>query len=209
MARGGRKFPLIVYQHLLNRWWTPMFAIGFVMFALAYGEYTHPIYKFVPWRWQLFAGLGLLAVLIGIFFLVIRQLAYIQAFPDYIKLVTPFMRVNISYKRLHKTTATEMRHLFPSKNLRGWALERDIFAPLASQTAVILELKSYPISPVLLRMFLSRFFFKDKTPHFVILVKDWMGLSSEIDSFRTGKKSSSRPVKKRGNDSILSRLPKK
>jgi len=207
MARGGHKFPLIVYQHLLNRWWTPMFAIGLVMFALAYGEYTHPVYRYIPWRWQLFAGIGVLAIMIGIFFLVIRQIAYIQAFPGYIKLVTPFMRVNISYKRLIKTTTTEMRQLFPPKSMSGWI--RDIFAPLASQNALILELKSYPISPVLLRLFLSRFFFKDKTPHFVILVKDWMGLSSEIDSFRTGENLEQRPAKKRTSDSILSKLPKK
>lgn len=207
MARGGHKFPLIVYQHLLNRWWTPMFAIGLVMFVLAYGEYTHPVYKFIPWRWQLFTGIGVLAIFVGIFFLVIRQIAYIQPFPGFIKLVTPFMRVNISYKRLHKTTTSEMRLLFPPKSMSGWM--RNIFAPLASQTALIIELKAYPLSPVLLRMFFSRFFFKDKTPHFVILVKDWMGLSSEIDSFRTGVDPDPGPVKKRGNDSILSRLPKK
>lgn len=207
MARGGRKYPLIVYRHLLNRWWTPMFAIGLVMFLLAYEEYSDPVHRFIPWRWQLFAGIGVLAILIGIFFLVIRQLAYIQPFPGYIKLVTPFMRVHISYKRLHKTTTNEMRQLFPPKSMSGWM--RDIFEPLASQTAIVLELKSYPVSPTVLRMFLSRFFFKDKTPHFVILVKDWMGLSTEIDSFRTGTEPNTTPVQKRGGDSILSRLPKK
>ena len=207
MPRGGHKFPLVVYQHLLNRWWTPMFAIGLVLFALAYGEYTDPIYRYISWRWQLFAGIGVLALLIGIFFLVIKQIAYIQAFPGYLKLVTPFMRVNISYKRLHKTTTVEMRQLFPPKSMSGWV--RDIFQPLASQTAIVLELKSYPISPTFLRIFLSRFFFKDKTPHLVILVKDWMRLSSEIDSFRTGGYSSSQPLKKRGTNSILSKLPRK
>jgi len=209
MARGGHKFPLIIYKHFLNRWWAPMFAIGFVMFLLAYGEYTDPINKYIPWRWQLFAGIGALAIIIGVFFLVIRQIAYIQPFPGYIKLVTPFMRVNISYKRLIKTTTSEMKYLFPPKSLNRWSLEREIFAPLASQTAIILELKSYPVSPALLRMFLSRFFFKDKTPHFVILVKDWMKLSTEIDSFRTGDDPYPKPAKKRGRDSILSRLPKK
>jgi len=184
-----------------------MFAIGLVMFLLAYGEYTDPVYKFIPWRWQLFAGIGALAILIGIFFLVIRQIAYIQAFPGYIKLVTPFMRVNISYKRLVKTTTTEMKQLFPPKSMSGWI--RDIFAPLASKTAIVLELKSYPVPPAVLRMFLSRFFFKDKTPHLVILVKDWMKLSAEIDSFRTGEDPFPKPARKRGNDSILSKLPKK
>jgi len=207
MARGGRKFPLEVYKHLLNRWWTPMFAIGVVMFALAYGEYTDPIYRYIPWRWQVFAGVGVLAILIGIFFLVIRQIAYIQAFPGYIKLVTPFMRLNISYKRVIKTTTTEMYLLFPPKEMSGWI--KDIFQPLASKTAIVIELKSYPLSPTILRMFLSRFFFKDKTPHFVILVKDWMGLSNEIESFRSGDDPNPRPPKKRTSNSILSRLPQK
>ena len=209
MPRGGHKFPLVVYQHMLNRWWTPMFAIGFVMFALAYEQYNHPVYQYITWRWQLFAGIGVLAILIGIFFLVIKKIAYIQAFPGYLKLVTPFMRVNISYKRLHKTTTTEMRQLFPPKGMSGWV--KDIFQPLANQTAIVLELKSYPISSAILRMFLSRFFFKDKTPNLVILVKDWMRLSSEIDSFRTGTgmNPSSQPVKKRRTNSILSKLPRK
>ena len=207
MARGGHKFPLVVYQHLVNRWWTPMFAIGIVMFVLAYGEYSDPVYRLVPWRWQLPGGVGVLAILIGIFFLIIRQIAYIQPFPGYVKLVTPFLRVNISYKRIQKTTTTEMQQLFPPKSLSGWM--RDIFAPLANQTAVILELKAFPISPVILRLFLSRFFFKDKTPHFVILVKDWMQLSNEMDGFRTGGgNSSSKPPQKRTHNSILSKLPK-
>jgi hypothetical protein len=207
VARGGHKFPLVVYQHLLNRWWSPMFAIGVVMFSLAYEQYHHPIYQYISWRWQLFTGIGILAILVGIFFLVIKQIAYIQPFPVYLKFVTPFMRMNISFKRIHKTTTSEMRQLFPPKSMSGWV--RDIFQPLASQTAIILELKAYPISPVILRLFLSRFFFKDKTPHLVILVKDWMRLSSEIDSFRTGVNQDSRPAKKRGNNSILSKLPRK
>jgi hypothetical protein len=194
---------------MLNRWWTPMFAIGLVMFALAYEQYNHPVYQYIAWRWQLFVGIGVLAIIIGIFFLVIKQIAYIQAFPGFLKLVTPFMRVNISYKRLHKTTTTEMRQLFPPKSMSGWT--RDIFQPFANQTAIVLELKSYPISATILRMFLSRFFFKDKTPNLVILVEDWMRLSSEIDSFRTGAgmNPSSQPVKKRGTNSILSKLPRK
>jgi len=208
VTRGGHKFPLVIYQHILNRWWTPMFAIGFVMFALAYEQYTHPIYKFIAWRWQLFAGIGVLAILIGIFFFVIKQFAYLQAFPGHIKLVTPFMRFNISYKRIHKTTTAEMRQLFPPKSMSGW-VRNEIFQPLASQTAIVLELKSYPISPTILRLFLSRFFFRDKMPHLVILVKDWMRLSSEIDSFRTGVNPNSKPSQKRRNNSILSRLPRK
>jgi len=207
MARGGTKFPLIIYQYMLNRWWPPMIAIGLGMFALAYSEYIDPIAQFLSWRWQLFGAIGVLAILTGIFFLIIKQVAYVQPFPGYLKFVTPFMRVNISYKRINKTIPAEMRQLFFFKSMSGWV--RDIFSPLASKTALVIELKGYPISPVILRLFLSRFFFKDKTPHLVILVKDWMRLSSEIESMRSGDYSNPSLPQKRQKNSILSKLPQK
>lgn len=184
-----------------------MFAIGLVMFLLAYSEYIDPVWRYLPSRWLLLAGIGVVAILVGIFFLIIRPIAYVQPLPGYLKIVTPFLRFNISYKRIHKTTTVEMHYLFPPKSMSWWV--RDIFDPLAGMTAIVIELKGYPISPTVLRMFLSRFFFKDKTPHLVLLVKDWMRLSMEIDSFRMGDGSDSQPVKKRRRDSILSKLPQK
>ncbi len=152
MAQAGHKYPLIVYQHMLNRWWPAMIAIGLGMFAFAYTEYIKPLGRFLPWRWQLCVAVGGLAILVGIFFLVIRYFAYVQPFPTYLKLVTPFMRVNISYKRFKKTTTTEMRYIFPFKSMSGWVQE--IFSPLSHKTALVIDLNGYPISPVLLRLFL-------------------------------------------------------
>ena len=206
MARAGHKYSLIVYRHLLNRWWPAMIAIGLGMFALAYSEYIAPLGQLLPWRWQLFAVIGGLAILIGIFFWIIRFFAYVQPLPNSLKLVTPFLRLNISYKRFKKTTATEMRYLFPYKSMSGWV--REIFSPLANKTALIIDLNGYPISPFLLRLFLSRFFFKDKTPHLVILVQDWMRFSSELESMRSGIDPNP-PAQKKSKSSILSRLPQK
>jgi hypothetical protein len=206
MAKAGHKYPLVVYRHLVSRWWTPMIAIGLGMFALAYSEYIDPLGQFLPWRWQLFAAIGGLSIFIGIFFWIIRYFAYVQPHPNHLKLVTPFMRLNISYKRIRKTTATEMRYLFSLKSMSGWV--RDIFSPLATKTAVVIELTGYPISPTLLRLFLHRFFFKDKTPHLVILVQDWMRFSGELDSMRSGVDPNP-PAQKRSRDSLLTRLPQK
>ena len=206
MARAGHKYPLIVYRHMLNRWWPAMIAIGLGMFALAYSEYIQPLGRFLPWRWQLAVAVGGLAIFVGIFFWVIRFFAYVQPFPTYLKLVTPFMRINISYKRIKKTTATEMRYLFAFKSMSGWVQE--IFSPLATKTALVIDLTGYPISPTLLRLFLYRFFFKDKTPHLVILVQDWMRFSSELESMRSGIDLNP-PSQKRPKNSILSRLPQK
>jgi len=202
-----RKYPLIVYQHMLNRWWPPMITMGLVMFILAYGEYIDPLAQFISWRWQLFGVIGCLAILVGLFFIIIKRFAYVQVFPTYLKLVTPFLRLNISHKRITRTTATEMRHLFPRQSMSGWV--QDIFAHLSNMTAVLVELNSYPISPSVMRMFLSRFFFKDKTPHLVILVNDWMLFSTELDSMRSNTDPGSANRQKRPRDSILSRLPQK
>jgi hypothetical protein len=205
MARGGRKYPLLVYQHLLNRWWPAMFTMGLAWLAWAYSEYIDPLAPFIQWRWQLCVGVGVLAFLVGLLFIVLKQIAYVQPFPTYLKLVTPFLHMNISYKRIRKTTTTEMRLLFPPKGFSGWV--QDIFAPLATRTAVILELTSYPISRNVLRLFLYRFFFKDATPHLVILVQDWMRFSAEIESMRTGIDLNPPNKPKRSSSSILSRLP--
>jgi hypothetical protein len=206
MARG-RRFPLIVYRHMLNRWWPALIAIGLGMFALAYSEYIHPLAQFIAWRWQLAAGVGGLAIVIGLFFIIIRHFAYVRVYPTYLKLVTPFMRVKISYKRIRKTTTTEMRHLFPPRSLSWWMQE--IMAPLAHLTAMVIEFNSNPVSPSVLRLFLSRFFFKDKTPHIVILVNDWMLFSAELESMRSNTDPTPTHPRKRSRDSILSRLPQK
>jgi len=207
MARAGHKYPLLVYQHMLNRWWPAMITMGLVMFVFAYIEYTDPIAQFIAWRWQLAGAVGVLAIIVGLTFIVIKKFAYVQPLPNYLKLVTPFMRVNISYKRIKRTIPTEMRYLFPPKSLSGWM--QDILAPLSNKTALVIELSGYPISPTILRMFLSRFFFKDKTPHLIILVKDWMQLSAELDSMRTDTGPRPPEQRKRTRDSILSRLPGK
>jgi hypothetical protein len=113
--------------------------------------------QFIAWRWQLCVAVGGLAILVGLFFIVLRYFAYVRVFPTYLKLVTPFMRLNISYKRIRKTTTTEMRYLFPPNSLSGWV--QDMFAPLASLTGMVIELHSYPSSATVLRLCLSRFFF--------------------------------------------------
>jgi hypothetical protein len=191
MARAGKKYPLIVYQHMLNRWWPAMITLGLGMFGIAYAEYLEPMAPFLPWRWQLAGSVGVLAVLVGLFFIIAKQFAYVRPQPN---------------KRIRKTTATEMHFLFPKNSMSGWV--QDIFAPLSSRTALVIELTGYPVSPRLLRLFLSRFFFKDKTPHLVILVQDWMSFSAELESMRSGVDPNP-PGQKRPPTSILSRLPQK
>lgn len=207
MARGGHRYPLVIYREVINRWWPDVLILGVFLAVLAWPIYKDPLGQAQPWRWQWMLGLSGGTIFFSLLLLAMRGMAYVQVFPSHVKLVTPFLRLNISHKRLRRSTTTEMRALFPPEKMRGW--KRDVIAPLGGRTALVLELNGWPASPELMRIFLSHFFFKDKTPHFVILVNDWMRFSTELESLRRGD-GAARPASPRSlNQSILSRLPRK
>ncbi len=205
MAKAGRRYPLVIYTHMLNRWWPATFTLSLALFGIAWGVSLMPEGQAQPYLVNATLGLGGLVFVFTLFLFVIRKAAYVQPFPNYLRLVTPFLRINISYRRFRGTTTSEMRALFPPASLSGW--RREIIAPLSSMTAIVINLSEYPVPPFVLRWFLSPFFFRDKTPHFVILVKDWLRFSAELDSMRfaRGQEAKARPR----DQSILSRLPRK
>lgn len=206
MARSGRRYPLIMYTRMVDRWWPATFWLGVSMFALAWA--IHRVY-FLPvddWRWLTLAGVGGFVLVNTFFMFILRKSAYVQPRADHLRLVTPFLRLNISYKRLRRATSTTMEGLFPPNSVSSW--RRDIVEPLARKTAVVVELNNFPIPQWALLLFLSPFFFKDKTPHFVLLVEDWMKFSSELETMRSGGVQEA-PKKKPLDKSILSRLPHK
>ena len=205
MSKAGHRYTLILYTHMLNRWWPALLMLSLGLFTMALGVSWTPEGKAAPFLTAATAGLGVVVLIMAVFLLTIRKSAYVQPFHNHLRLVTPFLRLNISYKRLRSTTTSEMQALFPPSSISGW--KRGIIAPLASMTAIVINLNGYPLNPFALRFFLSPFFFKDKTPHLVILVKDWMRFSSEMESLRTGGGEESRSQS--GDWSILSRLPKK
>ncbi len=204
MAKGGRRYPLVVYTHMMNRWWSAVFTLGIALLALSWALRS---WGFEDWRWITFISIGGLNLFLGILLLILRKSAYVQPFSDHLRLVTPFLRLNISYKRFRRTSSANMGALFPPQSVSNWRAE--IIEPLAKMTVIVVELTSYPMQQSSLRLFLSPLFFKDKTPHFVILVDDWMRFSNELDSMRSGAGSSSPPQQKRSSNSILSRLPTK
>jgi hypothetical protein len=187
---------------MMSRWWTAVFALGLAMLGLAWAIRS---WGFEQWRWMAFAVLGGLIALTGIVIFLIRKSAYVQPFGDHLRLATPFLRMNISYKRIRRTSTANMGALFPPKSIRRSLAE--IVEPLAKMTAIVIEVNALPIPQRTLRFFLSPLFFKDKSPHIVILVSDWMRFSAEMDSRRHG--GDVPKVEHRRDISILSKLPKK
>lgn len=202
MPRPGRRYPLLLYTRMLDLWWPLVMILGLGLFALAWAVRSYYPDLVTAWRWMTLAAVGGIVLLAGLFLLTIRKAAYVQLFPDHFRLVTPFLRLKVSYKRIVRTSSATIGGLFESAGLKGW--KREILLPLARRTAVVVEMNGFPASQSTLRAFLSPFFFRDKTPHFVLLVDDWMRFSAELESFRGG----GAPEPKRKVDrSILSRLP--
>ncbi|HUI87173.1 MAG TPA: hypothetical protein VLX61_00480 [Anaerolineales bacterium] len=205
MAKVGRRYPLLVYTHMIDRWWPALLLLGLALASLAWPFYQDPFMRLAEaWRWQAMLSLGGAVTLLSLVMASFRKSGYVQLFGDHLRLVTPFLRMNISYRRILRTSTISMAATFPLKSMSSW--RRDIIRPLSSLTAVKIELNAFPIPLSVLRFFLSPFFFKDSTPHIIILVNDWMGLSTELDSLRV---SGNAPEQKTPDQSILSRLPRK
>jgi hypothetical protein len=202
MAKGGRRYPLVVYTHMMNRWWPAIFTLGLAMLGFAWGIYSWGLEQ---WRWLVIGSVGAFLVLFGLFMWMIRNSAYVQPFKDYLRIATPFLRLNISYKRIRRASTAHMGTLFPPNSIPRSQV--DIMQPLSKLTAIVIELNAFPMAQPMLRFFFSPLFFKDKTPHFVILVNDWMRFSAELESKRTGEVTSA-PQNKR-DISILTKLPRK
>jgi hypothetical protein len=201
MAKGGKKYRLLLYEHMLNRWWPatlwlaliPLINVGVLWSAQWY--FTNPADNPLPVLSDqeaiiLFIIAGV-AFLFTIFLLIARKMAYIQLFADHMLLATPFMRLKISYKRIQRSTTTQVAQLFPPKSMSGH--KREIIGPISGNTAIVLHLKSYPMPRSSMKLFLSPFFFYDQTPHFVLVVEDWMKFSTELESRRVSGKVPNRP----------------
>jgi len=206
MAKAGKRYTLVIYTHMIDRWWPAILLLGLALTSLAWPLFQDPFMRLAePWRWQAMAWLGGAVTLASLVMASFRKSAYVQLYRDHLRLVTPFLRMNISYRRILRTTTVSMGQTFPPKSISGW--KRNIMEPLASKTAIKIDLNAFPLPPAALRFFLSPFFFKDSTPHFIILVNDWMGFSTELESIRA---SGNIPEQSRVSDqSILSRLPRK
>ena len=202
MAKIGKRYPLLIYEYTLSRWYPATLAISIFLFILWWFQPRYlPKPETTGQDLQLLIISGL-ALLMTIFLFLMRKAAYVRPHKKHLRLVTPFLRINISYKRIIQTRATEMSTLFPSSTINH--LQRESIAPLLAKTAIVVKLNEFPIPLPILRFFLSPLFFKDKTPHIVLLVDNWMRFSTELESLRTGGDLATQPHKDRS--SLLSSL---
>jgi hypothetical protein len=175
-----RRHRLLLYQAWLHRYRAPALTL-----ALLLGGLWFPVrYGFIPWPppsaspW-LFAG-GITAFASWLVLVVSPTMAYVQVLEDRLRVQTPFLRLYISFRRIHNTRPIQIRKMFPPASLSQ--RERQWLKPFYGATGLVVELQGWPLNPRLLRLFLNRFMFTNDQSGFLLVVEDWMAVSNQLHS---------------------------
>jgi hypothetical protein len=179
--KAGKRHPLLLYRRTMDRILSAALMLG-LLIAVAWGwiYFGEPqrMPDVTPW---LIAG-GLVALVFAAFAYLARWMAYVQPRSDHLRVVTPFLNLKVSYRRIRSVHPSDFQQIFPP-NQTSWS-QRNFLEPFFGMTAVVVELTSYPLKRGLLRLFLPSQMFSTGMPGLVLLVPDWMALSTELDSFQ-------------------------
>lgn len=181
-TRAGARHPLLFYRRTMDRVWKYTLLLGLIL-AMALGFNllsSREVFGLSSDTWLMVVTVVAFALSAFAFFS--RWMAYVQAQPASLNIITPFLRLRLSYKRMRSIRPTLTQQLFPADK-SSWAL-RSYLEPFYGKTALVVELRGFPISPTLLKLFLPEAMFARTTTGLVLVVDDWMQLSTEIDSFR-------------------------
>jgi hypothetical protein len=182
VRKVGKRHSLLIYQRTMNRLWGATLLLGLILLvvwgAIRIQNITIVETEYTVW---LLAGAAV-SLVFGIFAFFARNMAYVQPRRDHLRLVTPFLRLNIAYSRIRSSHPSNFYQLFPPSNT-GWAT-RKFLEPFYGKTVIVVELTGYPTNPAFLRLFLPAQMFSRQSKGFVLVVPDWMEFSTELESFR-------------------------
>lgn len=181
--KAGNRYPLLFYQRVMDRLWRSTLLLGVLLLvAWSWSWFsTTPLFDRQENNWLVVGSVVLLCFSIFAFFG--RKMAYVQTRQDHVRLVTPFLRTNISYRRIRRFHPTAFQQLFPLGEA-SWAQSR-LLSAFYGTTVIVLELNSYPFPRALLRFFLAPQMFSPQSTGLVLLVPNWMKFSTELETYRS------------------------
>jgi hypothetical protein len=178
---SGKRHALLLYHRAMGRLGLPTLLLGLLLATL--------------WGWNAFIGTPLVmlknssllliaacvTLLFSLFAFISRYRSYVQVHRDHLRLVTPFLPLRVSFRRIRRAHPVDFHTLFPPSEA-SWA-QRSFLEPFYGQTALVIELNGYPMPRAILRLFLAPQMFSRNTTGLVFLVPNWMALSTELDSY--------------------------
>lgn len=178
--RRGDKFPLALYERSAARYRSKSFAISIAMLGLWFLAYTTDFLpRLTPLNRWLLAG-GLVAALYWTYTTIGPRFAYARAREDHLWIQTPLYRLKISYRRIRNTRPVQFGKLYPVRDRSR--SERRHLQPYFSATALGVDLRSWPIHPLVLRAFFGKYTLAPDQPGLILLVDDWMSFSNQLST---------------------------
>ncbi len=181
----GKRYPLLFYRRSIDWIWQTSLPLGILAVAaqLLSGR-TWPYIGAIPSLPSpldelLFFG-GILMVIFAALVYLARSLAYAQPRKDHLRISTPFTQIKISYRRVRSVHPTNISQLYPLEKLHGST--RSFLEPFFGKTAVVVELLNYPMARSAMKFFMGAHSLLPNGTGLVLMVPDWMTLSTELDT---------------------------
>ena len=179
-SQTGKRQSLLMYRRTVDRLFIATLLLGLMLLTVWFYPLLGGV-GFISQGIQAIISVSAAVVLtLSMFAFLARFRAYVQVKQTHLSIVTPLIHLNISFHRLRSAHPALIQQLFPAK-VSSWA-RRSYLRPFYGKTAIVVDLKGYPLNSALLRLFFTKEMFSPQNLGFVLLVPDWMMFSTELDT---------------------------
>lgn len=200
----GKKFNILFVTHSLTRIFRNLLFITVITLGIWWAApYTPGFFRppndiYLLYAVFLFMGL----MIMTLFF---RHYSIIHARPKFILIRVPFFRLRIPYELVENVRMVLFKDLYDKKTMT-WS-QRRFLSHYLPRTVVRINLSKYPMSRFLLNIFLPGYLLlpPGKGTGFVIYTKQYLELSTEIDSRLNASRaepSGAKPRKKSSQEEL-------
>jgi hypothetical protein len=177
-----KKHKLLVYQLLSQRYRALYFWLWLVLLILAVYDYTtQPLFGDV---WPLVWLAWPIAFILWLYYGPLMRRASVQLQPRSLVIQGPLRAMRISYGRIAAITSTQLFRHHDPKQYKG--RDHTIIETIGGHTCLHIELNSYPKQYQERYRWYNRFLFSERRPGLLLVVDDWMALSRQLETARSG-----------------------
>ena len=198
----GKKYRILFVRHSLTRVFRNLLFVTILILILWWvAPYTPGFFRPPNDIYYLWAAI--LFMILMVFALFFRNGSFVQARKKHLVIKAPLIRLRVPYDLVENIRMVVLKDLYDKKTMT-WS-QRRFLSPYLPRTMVRINLNKYPISPVLIHIFMPGYMIlpQDKGKGFVIYTKQYLELSTEIDSrLNAARVGADAPGKKSADDNM-------
>ncbi|KAA3646242.1 MAG: hypothetical protein DWQ07_08445 [Chloroflexi bacterium] len=194
---AGKRHTLIVYRRMMTRILRTALIADLGLWVTYYFARLGRVPALYPPRDLILLAGAAIGLIVVMLIMVARIRGFVQARLGYLVIATSIFTLKISYRRVLSARPVEFGQLYSPAEMK-WG-DKNFLQPYFGKTILAIITKGYPVSPRLLRLFFPKYFIHPKDTGFLLIIEDWMGLSTEIDQLMNTWREKRGPKRTRGN----------